>query len=381
MDSQYIKNQNLSSPTFIINTEVLLNNLKQLNILRQATDCKILYSIKALPLSTVLENVMPWVDGFSVSSLFEAQLAHEILKGQGSLHLTSPGIRTDEWHQLAPLLTHISFNSFSQQQQITTLPQSHTASIGLRINPKLSFLNDNRFDPCQRHSKLGVDIDELWQNDAIDSVNGLHIHTVFSATDFMPLVKTIEKLRHYFGHRLAQLKWINLGGGYLFNQIKDYEPFIKIVTQLKHDYNLEVYIEPGKAIVNNAGYFLTTVIDCFISDGKHIAILDTTVNHHPEIFEYQRQPDLLDHVPKGKYSIILAGSSCLAGDILGEYQFNQPLKIGDKLIFKDVGAYSLIKANRFNGYNLPSIYSVQDQQIATLKHYQYQDFRQQWYAD
>ncbi|MDD1637841.1 MAG: carboxynorspermidine decarboxylase, partial [Methylococcaceae bacterium] len=201
------------------------------------------------------------------------------------------------------------------------------------------------------------------------------------ATDFTPLIKTIEKLRSYFGKDLAQLDWLNLGGGYLFNQIEDHRPFMDLVKQLKKDFDLDVYIEPGKAVVGHAGHLLSTVIDSFVSDGKTIAILDTSVNHNPEVFEYQRQPECHEHNPKGQYSVILAGCTCLAGDVFGEYRFNKPLAVGDKVVFKNVGAYSLIKANRFNGYNLPDIYLYRDLQVKKLKQYPYQDYRQQWLAD
>ena len=380
MNSQRFKDQTDISPAFIIDLDELQKNVIQLNVLRQQSGCKVLYSVKALPLSTVLQTIKPWVDGFSVSSLFEAQLANEILAGEGSLHLTTPGLRPDEWTTLSPLLSHISFNSLSQYQRFLELGTNKT-SIGLRTNPKLSFLNDVRFDPCRPHSKLGVDIDELWQSDDLKNVKGLHIHTVFSAIDYTPLIKTVAKLRQYFGKDLAQLDWLNLGGGYLFKDIKHHQPFINLVSALKQDYNLDVYIEPGKALVDNTGYLVTTVLDCFKSDGKAVAILDTSVNHHPEVFEYQRKLELHAHQPNAKHSVILAGSSCLAGDLFGEYQFAQPLTVGDKLVFKNVGAYSLIKANRFNGYNLPTIYSYKNQQIQAEKHYHFADYRQQWCTD
>jgi carboxynorspermidine decarboxylase len=196
-----------------------------------------------------------------------------------------------------------------------------------------------------------------------DQIKGQHVHNVFSATDFTPLIKTIEKLRSYFGKNLAQLDWLNLGGGYLFNQINHHSPFIKLVNKLKNDFAIEVYIEPGKAVVGRAGYLMTTVIDSFISDGKTIVILDTSVNHNPEVFEYQRQPELYEQDSSGQYSAILAGCTCLAGDVFGEYRFKEPLQTGDKLVFKNVGAYGLIKANRFNGYNLPDMYVCKSAQI------------------
>ena len=380
MDFQLIKDSISSSPAFVLDAEEIINTLKVLNTLRHRCGCKVLYSIKSLPFSPVLEIAKPFVDGFSVSSLFEARLADEILAGQGGIHLTTPGIRPDEWDDMARLITHISFNSITQYQRFAFVSQAQT-SIGLRVNPKLSFVNDDRFDPCRQHSKLGVDIDDLWQSSCLDQIKGLHIHNVFSATDFTPLIKTIEKLRSYFGKNLAQLDWLNLGGGYLFNKINDHRPFIDLVNKLKHDYDLEVYIEPGKAIVGSAGHLVSTVIDSFVSDGKTIAILDTSVNHNPEVFEYQRQPELHEHNPKGQYCAILAGCTCLAGDVFGEYRFNKPLAVGEKIVFKNVGAYSLTKANRFNGYNLPDIYLYRDLQMKKLKHYTYQDYRQQWLVD
>ena len=380
MDFQAIKDSLPTSPAFVLDEAAVIDTLTQLASLRRQCDVKVLYAIKALPFSTVLEMAKPFVDGFSVSSLFEAQLAREILGGVGSIHLTTPGIRPDDWDEIAGLVTHISFNSLTQYQRYAAAARPRTA-IGLRVNPKLSFVNDDRYDPCRQHSKLGVGIDDLWQSSCLDQINGLHIHNVFSATDYMPLIKTIAKLRSYFGKDLAKLDWLNLGGGYLFNQISDHRPFIDLVKQLQSDFKLEVYIEPGKAVAGDAGHLVTTVIDSFVSDGKTIVILDTSINHNPEVFEYQRQPECHEHDPRGRYDAILGGSTCLAGDVFGEYRFHKPLTVGDKLVFKNIGAYSLIKANRFNGYNLPDIYVYRDRRLKKMKQYGYQDYRRQWLAD
>ena len=380
MDFQFLKANVSSSPAFVVDAAEMIKTLSKLDVLRNTCACKILYSIKALPFSAVLEQAKPWVDGFSVSSLYEARLASEILAGAGSIHLTTPGIRPNEMEELSRLCTHISFNSLTQYQRFAAATKAQ-ASLGLRLNPKLSFLDDDRYDPCRQYSKLGVDMEAVSGSTGLDSIEGLHIHTVFSALDFAPLIKTIAKLRHHLGAKLAQIAWLNLGGGYLFNQIDDYRPFVELVRTLKDDFAIDVYIEPGKAVVGQAGHLVTTVIDCFISDGKNIVILDTSVNHHPEVFEYQHQPELHEHDPNGNYKAVLAGSTCLAGDVFGEYRFNHSLNIGDKLVFEHVGAYSLIKANRFNGYNLPDIYLCHEQQLEKLKRYTYQDYRRQWLAD
>jgi carboxynorspermidine decarboxylase len=375
MDFEVLKDSIYSSPAFVVNETEVIRNLEILAELRAQSGCKVLYSIKALPFSTVLDIVKPWVDGFSVSSLFEARLAEQVLAGQGSIHLTTPGIRPDELDELSLLCSHISFNSLSQYQRYAGLVQ---ASIGLRVNPKLSFLQDERFDPCRLHSKLGVAIEDL---DRLDKIQGLHVHNIFSASDFTPLIKTLAKLQQHLGVGLAELEWLNIGGGYLFGEIKDQRLFIDRVSKLKQEFGLEVYIEPGKAVVGQAGHLVATVLDSFVSDGQAIVILDTSVNHNPEVFEYQRQPVLHEHQPDGSYAAILAGCTCLAGDVFGCYRFNKPLEVGDKVVFKDVGAYSLIKANRFNGYNLPDIYLSNSLMVKKLKHYNYQDYRKQWIAD
>jgi carboxynorspermidine decarboxylase len=380
MDFQALKNDLSTTPAFILDKQAVENNLKTLNELRSQSGCQYLYSMKALPFSSLLELVKPVVDGFSASSLFEVQLIHELFSSVKTIHLTTPGLRQDEFPALSTLCSHISFNSLTQYQRFSSIAKK-TTSMGLRLNPKLSFLNDDRFDPCRQHSKLGVSIDDLWQSSALDSVQGLLIHNAFACTDYTPIIKSVEKLRSYFGKNLAKLDWLNLGGGYLFNQIENHQPFVNLVRQLKSDFKIEVFVEPGKAIVGNAGYLMSTVLDSFISGGKTVVILDTTINHNPEVFEYQRQPELLEHDPNGSNSIILAGSSCLAGDVFGEYQFNTPLNIGDRVVFSHVGAYSLIKANRFNGINLPDIYLHSNEKTEKLKQYTYGDYRQQWLVD
>jgi carboxynorspermidine decarboxylase len=380
MDIQAIKDQVPTSPAFVVDAAEVVNTLKILSNLRECSGCKVLYSIKALSLSAILELAKPYIDGFSVSSLFEARLADGVLAGQGSIHLTTPGIRQDEITELASLCSHISCNSINQFRQVASVAKNN-ASIGLRINPKLSFTDDARYDPCRQYSKLGADINEVIGSDIISHIKGLHFHTVYSAMDYAPLMQTLDKLRQLMGDGFAQLNWLNLGGGYLFDQIEDNRSFIEWVQQLKNEFDLEVYIEPGNAVVGKAGYLVATVVDTFDSDGKAIAVLDTSVNHHPQVFEYQRQPELAEHDEDGRYPVMLAGSTCLAGDIFGEYRFNQLLEVGDKVVFKQVGAYSLVKANRFNGYNLPDVYMTNNGQLKQIKHYTYQDYRQLWVSE
>jgi len=217
MDFQVLKDSIYSSPAFVFDEIEITKTLETLAELRVQCGCKVLYSIKSLPFSAVMDIAKPFVDGFSVSSLFEARLADEMLRqdptqvlaGQGSIHLTTPGIRHDELDELSLLCSHISFNSLTQYQRYSEAVGAQF-SIGLRVNPKLSFLHDERFDPCRQYSKLGVAIDELSGSICLDQIEGLHVHNIFSATDFSPLIKTIEKLQQYLGPGLAQLEWLNI---------------------------------------------------------------------------------------------------------------------------------------------------------------------------
>jgi carboxynorspermidine decarboxylase len=367
----------LDTPALVVDENQFLGNLNALSALRHQSGCKALYSIKSLPFMPLLDIAKPYIDGFSVSSLFEAKLAHEVWGNTDGIHLTTPGIRPDELMALAQHCSHMSLNSLSQHQRFAPQIQAHT-SVGLRVNPKLSFVEDVRYNPCRQHSKLGVDIDTLWLADSLDKLQGLHIHTNFSGNDYTPLIKTIEKLTLYLRDKLGKLAWLNLGGGYLYCQIPNKAGFINQVQQLKNTFGVEVYIEPGKSVLENAAHLVASVIDLFVSDGKTIAVLDTSVNHHPEVFEYQFQPDIANHDINGEYKAILAGSTCLAGDLFGEYRFKQPLALGDKIIFKNAGAYSLVKASRFNGQNLPAIYKATSDGLVKLKSYGYEDYRQQW---
>ena len=364
-----------TSPAFIIDKQAIQQAADNLVYLRQQSGCRVLYSIKAMPFVPLLKWLQPYVDGFSVSSLFEAKLAHSIVNSEQSIHLATPGIRPDEQSELNEICTHISFNSRSQKNN--DIKNKPSISKGLRVNPKLSFSNDERFDPCRLHSKLGLSIKELTLND-FNEIEGLQFHTVFSQQDFSPLIKTLDEIEYYLADFLPQLKWINLGGGYLLQEINDLKPLIELIVRLRKKYQIEVYIEPGKDIVNKAISLVTTVIDCFESDGKVIAVLDSSINHNPEVFEFQRVPAVLEANEKGDFSVVLVGSTCLAGDIFGEYRFNQAIQIGDKISFLNVGAYTLVKANRFNGYNFPDIYSVDKGALKCLKQYDFENYRQQW---
>jgi carboxynorspermidine decarboxylase len=372
-----------TTPAFVFNERRLQQNLELLHRIGSSSGCRILYSIKACPFTGLLKRIRDKVDGFSVSSLFEARLAHEILAGSGSLHITTPGLLRDEMPEIGDLCDHVSFNSLSQLERFSFLLGAR-ASIGLRINPQLSFLHDPRYDPCRAYSKLGVPLPQVvaqWRNGKLPTADlaGLHLHTNFGSSSFAPLQTTVAHLEANLAQMVKQLKWVNLGGGYLFQVSDDLEILYSVIERIQASWGARVHLEPGKSVVDDAGLLVASVIDTFESEGKQIAVLDTSVNHLPEVFEYQRSPRLLNDQPQGAYRVTLAGSSCLSGDLFGEYRFSRPLVINDRVVFEKVGAYSLIKASRFNGHNLPSIYLLDESgDTMLMKAYDYADYRRQW---
>ncbi len=365
------------TPAFIYVERGLAKNVQHINEI--FNNIKPLFAIKSFSLIDYLHLISSSVGGFSSSSFFEARLARDILGQNRTVHFTSPGLRPDELEEIANLCDYISFNSLSQWERFHD-QVSNKVSCGLRINPQLSFVKDNRYNPCRKHSKLGVPLDKLAPisnngNKILRDLKGILFHTNCESTNFNHLLKTVKHLDAHIPRLLEQVEWVNMGGGYMFDESRSLNKFTEAVTFLKDKYNVEVFIEPGKGIVGTAGYIVSSIVDIFESDGKNVAVLDTTVNHMPEVFEYQFKPDIMEESVKGKYKYILAGASCLAGDLFGEYTFDEPLEIGTRIVFENMGAYTLVKAHTFNGINLPSIYVyTQDGRLELIKHFTYEDY-------
>jgi len=370
---------NVETPAFVIDEGRLVRDLETATRLRDACGCKLLYALKPLAFEFVLELMTRWVDGFATSSLFESRLARGVIGEKGCVHLTTPGLRPHEVCELAQLCDHVTLNSLSQLRRLA--PQLDVPDqVGLRVNPQLSLVGDQRYDPCRRHSKLGVPLDQLverWRRRPafFDRVRGLHFHTNCDSSSFEPLYRTVRHLDARLGDLLSRLSWINLGGGYLLDSAASPDLLAESVSLLSSRHGLRVYFEPGAALVRRAGCLVASVIDMFRADGKSVAVLDTTVNHMPEVFEYQFEPDVLGHDDDAPHEYLLAGSSCLAGDVMGEYAFARPLRIGSRVVLTNLGAYAMVKAHMFNGINLPAIYSVTTTgELVLRRRFTYDDF-------
>ncbi len=347
--------------------------------IREATGCRVLYAMKPFSIVPALRMMAPGLDGLAASSLFEATLARDVLGARGSVHVTTPGFRPDEIRALDGLCDYLAFNSLSQWRRFGG-QLSGRGRGGLRVNPQLSLVKDDRYNPCRRASKLGVPIDDLAdlaRRDpaSLNGLGGLHFHTNADSESFDPWLATVERIDERLGAVLSRVDWVNLGGGYLFDRPPDLAPLAHAVGLLRSRYGVTVFIEPGAGFVREAGRIVASVIDRFTSDGRQIAVLDTTVGHMPEVFEYQFEPEILGEAEEAEHTYTLAGCSCLAGDVFGEYSFREPLDIGSRVVFTEAGAYTTVKSHMFNGINLPTIYALTASgSLERKRAYTYRDF-------
>lgn len=369
----------LRTPAFVIDTAALRSDAQTVKEAAETAGATPLFALKSFSILEGIRIIAEKVEGFAASSLFEARLAREVLGPKQTVHVTTPGLLPDELNSLCDVADYVSFNSIPQWRRSTGLVAGRV-HCGLRVNPDRSLVADPRYDPCRRHSKLGIPIQQLESVverslDAFAGISGLHFHTNCDSEDLAPLRDTVRDLAGAFRTLWPQINWVNLGGGYLFNDPAHPEALKDAVSTISALGVSRVFIEPGAGIARRAGSFLASVIDLFESGGKQIAVLDAGVNHMPEVFEYQFAPDVLGDSEDGRYDYLLAGPACLAGDIFGEYGFTEPLHVGDRLIFPNMGAYSMVKANMFNGINLPDIYVIDEPGTPRLvKRFTYQNF-------
>lgn len=349
------------TPAFVCHVDELRRTASRIRAGARNAGCTLLYSVKANALHGVLTGLTPFIDGCGVSSLNEARAARTVLGDAGRLHLCTVAVPPRDAQELADICDYVTFNSLSQLRRWGPVFAGR-ASIGLRVNPGHSFLDDHRYDPCRPHTKLGVSLDDLAASagSIAPMIDGIHVHSNCDSTDLGDLLETVSVLDSHIGHVLSQVKWVNLGGGYLFDEGVNVGPLRDAARLIRDRHGAEVVIEPGAAFVRDSGFVAASVLDLFTSDGKYVAVLDTTVNHMPEVFEYQFRPDVLGDSELGAHEYVLAGMSCLAGDVFGEYRFDDPLEIGSRVVFSNAGAYTIVKANTFNGIPLPTVYELRD---------------------
>ncbi|MBF0462152.1 MAG: carboxynorspermidine decarboxylase [Magnetococcales bacterium] len=342
----------LPTPCIVISEEKLAQNLAILQNIQEQSGCKILLAMKAFSSWRTFPILRRVLAGVSVCSLHEARLGAE--KFGKEIHAYLPAYRDDQFDKIARRSSHIVFNSFSQVQHYRERSILKGKSMGVRINPECSQVKYPLYDPCLPRSRLGVTYSQCTGQNW-DGIEGLHCHALCES-EFPAFKELLSIIENRFGEHLRRVQWLNLGGGHLLTRPDyDLQGLIEHVRMFRHKYGLDIYLEPGTAVVQNTAVLVTSVLDITYNGGWQ-AILDTSAAAHmPDILEMPFRPNILDADKPGKlpYSYQLGSVSCMAGDIIGDYSFANPLKIGDRLVLMDMAHYTMVKATQFNGIRLP----------------------------
>ena len=366
------------SPCFVILLDDLRRNLQILQSVKERTGCKILLALKGFSNFRTFPMLREVLDGTCASSVNEARLGREEFGGE--VEIFAPAFRDSDIEASIGLTDHIIFNSFNQlcKYRERVLAADREIDIGLRVNPEHSEGAVDIYNPCAPFSRLGIPISE-WRPDELEGVSGLHFHTLCEQGSDA-LEGTLKAFEAKFGKWIPRMKWVNFGGGHHITRSDyDLDLLVKLISEFKAKYGLQVYLEPGEAVALNAGIFVARVVD-ILKNQKDIAILDTSASCHlPDVLEMPYRPRVIGGGAVGEkaYSYILGGQTCLAGDIIGEYSFDVPLKPGDAVVFTDMAHYTMVKTTTFNGVNLPSIahFDADSGAFEIVKTFGYADFK------
>jgi len=364
----------LPTPCYVIDEAQLIENLTLLKSVADRSGCRVLLAQKAFSMFSLYPLMRQYLSGTAASGLFEARLGAEHFGGE--THVYSPAYKEQDFEELTRICGHIIFNSFAQWRRFGRQALDAGCSCGLRINPECSTQDHAIYDPCSPGSRLGVTL-ENFESDSLEGLSGLHMHTLCEQ-NADALAITLRAAEEKFGPYMHRMKWLNLGGGHHITRADyDVDTLVSELIRIRDKYSVQVYIEPGEAVALNAGWLVTTVLDV-MSNGVDIAILDTSAAcHMPDVIEMPYRPPLMDAGQQGEKAYIyrLTGPTCLAGDVIGDYSFDAPLKPGKRLAFCDMAIYTMVKNNTFNGMPLPAIaVHSRDGQTRIIKSFGYKDF-------
>ena len=364
------------TPAYVIDEAKLVNNLEILKSVQERTGCKVLLAQKAFSMYATYPLISQYLAGTTASGLYEAKLGREEFGGE--VHVFAPAFKDADLEEILEIADHIVFNSERQLRKHVDKCRAVGVSVGLRINPECSTQGDHAlYDPCAAGSRFGVRIDQF-SEDLLDLVDGLHFHTLCEQNSD-DLKTTLDAVEAKFGPYLHRIKWLNMGGGHhVTREDYDLDVLISSIQHMQETYGLEVYIEPGEAIALNAGYLVTEVLDIF-ENGIETLVLDASATcHMPDVLEMPYRPPLRHGFEAGEkaYTYRLSSNTCLTGDIIGDYSFEKPVEIGDKLYFEDMAIYSFVKNNTFNGIGLPSLVLMDKTgDCRIVKSFGYEDFK------
>lgn len=363
------------TPCYVVDEGLLIKNLEILRDVARRAECRVLLAQKAFSMFAVYPLIGQYLDGTTASGLFEARLGREEMGGE--THIFSAAYVEQDFDEILSLCDHISFNSFRQWEKYRARALAAGKSCGIRVNPACSTQEHGIYDPCAAGSRLGV-TREHFRPDLLEGLEGLHFHTLCQQNSDA-LIETLAAVEEQFGQFLPGMKWVNFGGGHHITRPDyDREALIAAIRRFKEKYGVAVYLEPGEAVALDAGFLVASVLDV-VENGIEIALLDASAAcHMPDVIEMPYRPPLEGSGEAGEkvHTYRLAGSTCLAGDVIGDYSFDHPLQPGDRLIFGDMAIYSMVKNNTFNGICLPSIaLRRQSGEIELVRRFGYADFK------
>ncbi|WP_099465693.1 carboxynorspermidine decarboxylase [Parabacteroides provencensis] len=369
----------IPSPCYVMEERLLRNNLSLIKSVKERADVNIILAFKAFAMWKSFPIIREYIPYSTASSKYEAQLAYEEMGSKA--HTYSPAYTEADFPVILKYSSHITFNSLSQFERFYPMIQAdgNKVSCGLRINPEYSDVETELYNPCAPGSRMGV-ISELLGNKLPEGIEGLHFHTLCESSSY-DLEKTLMEVEKRFGRFLPYIKWLNMGGGHLMTRNGyDTEHLIGLLKSFKAKYpNLEVIMEPGSAFAWQTGFLLTTVVDVVKNHGIKTAIIDASFTcHMPDCLEMPYKPVIRQAVDpgEGKFSYRIGGNSCLSGDYMGDWSFDKPLVVGDKLIFEDMIHYTIVKTTMFNGIPHPSLalWSKEDK-LEVYRTFGYEDYK------
>jgi len=365
----------LNTPYYLLEEEKLEKNLKLLDYVQSKSGAKILLALKGFAFTKSFPLISKYLYGCCASGLYEAKLAHEKFKKE--VHTYSPAFKEEEIDEILKISNHIVFNSFAQLEKFQNKAIKNNVSIGIRLNPQVSMAPKEIYNPCGAYSRLGI-TKENFKEELLDAVEGFHFHALCEqGADELEIV--LKSFEEKFGKYIKGLKWVNFGGGHhITKKGYDIEKLITLIKNFKNKYDVDIYLEPGEAVGWQTGDLYAKVLD-IVENGIKIAILDTSAEAHmPDTIIMPYTPSVKGAKKAGekKYTYRLAGNTCLAGDIMGDYSFDKPLKVGDIIIFEDQIHYTIVKNTTFNGIKLPDLaIKKKDGTIEVVKKFGYDEYQ------
>ena len=368
----------VDTPTFIVDKSLLRRNLATLDQVQQRTGCSILLALKGFAMFSVFGLLRGTLKGICASSTLEARLGREEFGGE--VHAFAPAFSEQDIQEHLAITDHLVFNSFGQWERFKPMIQasSRALSCGIRVNPERSVGKVALYDPSAPRSRLGVRSQDF-AGRSLEGISGLHFHALCeqNSTD---LKLVLEAFEERFAPYIPKMSWVNFGGGHHITRPDyDIDLLCDLIQGFKKRHNVKVYLEPGEAIALNTGFLVASVLD-IVENGGPIAILDTSASAHmPDVLEMPYRPNIVGagDASEKRFTYRLGGLTCLAGDVIGDYSFDEPLAIGSKLIFLDMAHYSMVKTTMFNGVKHPAIalYDGDNGEYKVLRRFDYHDYR------